>query len=197
MARAALPARGIWQDAQVTRRLPLIVSPVAPLAVVDDRQVVLLTVENWPDRVRLRLAVVQDRSTDDLDSEFELAAQADHGRHTVEMPGAIFLGQMGSLTASVRSTSSRTRPRAIERSSWTWVTAHSGALVDCGTQGSPRRRQRSRICPAVRKGGSRSGPIPPAVNLGQAELISPCSLHRADHPRGRTWTTMRRRHCAQ
>lgn len=56
---------------RVPHRLPRIVSPIVPLAVVDGRQVVLLTVEDWPSRVRLRLAIVQDESTDALDEQFQ------------------------------------------------------------------------------------------------------------------------------
>jgi hypothetical protein len=74
-------------------RLPLIVSPVVPIALVEDRQVVLLTVESWPDRVRVRLAVVQDAATDALDAEFELACRSGQAR-IVEMPGAVFFGQV-------------------------------------------------------------------------------------------------------
>ena len=76
------------------RRLPRIVSPVVPIALVDDRQVLLLTVEDWPDRVRVRLAVLQDATTDDLDAEFELAARSTPGRGAVEMPGAVFFSQV-------------------------------------------------------------------------------------------------------
>jgi hypothetical protein len=78
----------------VDHRLPRIVSPVVPIAVVDDRHVHLLTVEDWPDRVRVRLAVRQDATTDDLDAEFELAARSTPGRGALEMPGAVFLGQV-------------------------------------------------------------------------------------------------------
>ena len=75
-------------------RLPLIVSPVVPIALVVDRQVVLLTVESWPDRVRVRLAVAQDAATDALDAEFDLAPRSTQGRGAVAMPGAVFLGQV-------------------------------------------------------------------------------------------------------
>ena len=75
-------------------RVPLIVSPVVPLALVDDRQVLLLTVESWPDRVRVRLAVEQDAATDALDSEFELAAGSTPQNGVVEMPGAAFFGRV-------------------------------------------------------------------------------------------------------
>jgi hypothetical protein len=75
-------------------RVPLIVSPVVPVARVEDRQVLLLTVESWPDRVRVRLADEQDASTDALDSEFELAAGSTPPPRVVEMPGAAFFGRM-------------------------------------------------------------------------------------------------------
>jgi hypothetical protein len=77
------------------RRLPRVVSPEVPIALVDDRQVLLLTVESWPDRVRVRLAVLQDEATDNLDAEFlELAARSNQGRRAVEMPGAVFFSQV-------------------------------------------------------------------------------------------------------
>jgi hypothetical protein len=76
------------------RRLPLIVSPVIPIALVDDRQVLLLTVEDWPDRMRVRLAVLQDATTDDLDAEFELAARSTRGPGVVGLPGAVFFSQI-------------------------------------------------------------------------------------------------------
>jgi hypothetical protein len=77
------------------QRLPRIVSPVVPIAFVDDRQVLLLSVESWLDRVRVRLAVLQDEATDKLDAEFlELMARSSQGRRAVDMPGAVFFSQL-------------------------------------------------------------------------------------------------------
>jgi hypothetical protein len=101
-------------------RLPRIVSPVVPVAHVNDRQVVLLTVENWPDRVRLRLAVLQDEATDNLDAEFELAARLSQERGAVEMPGAVFFSQVQFSINDEAATSYRLDSTSVSGSGSEW-----------------------------------------------------------------------------
>ena len=101
-------------------RVPLIVSPVVPLALVDDRQVLLLSVESWPDRVRVRLAVEQDAATDALDAEFELAAGSSSQHGVVEMPGAVFLGRVPISVHDLAATPYRLDSGSVSGSGSEW-----------------------------------------------------------------------------
>ncbi len=71
---------------RVAHRLPRIVSPIVPVVVVDGRQVALVTVEDWPSRVRLRLAIIQDESTDALDEQFRGLRRTAHDQRFEDLP---------------------------------------------------------------------------------------------------------------
>jgi hypothetical protein len=81
-------------------RLPRIVVPMTVLATLDGHDVTLLTVELWPDRVRLRMCVEQDEETDRLDAthdtDFEAWGNAvDRAdREHPQMPGSAFFTRM-------------------------------------------------------------------------------------------------------